>query len=174
MPKPPPVDERQFLELTRNHGEFCAKLRTLGLTVASSDIADNAKHVTLCWLRLAVEHLEDAQVAQSLGRDRSAYSRAYYAVYNASKSVRYTHAGAVTLTGDDHKRAPDLPDDFPNVEHWAESITKLLEHRQRADYDNWASTRSELALSSEEVVKTAEEFLTEARGYLQAKYGIEL
>ena len=55
--KVPIIDERQFLEITQNHGEFCAKLRKLGLPVASGDIAENAQHVALCWLRLAIEHL---------------------------------------------------------------------------------------------------------------------
>src|SRR5205823_5562247 len=66
-----------------------------------------------------------------------------------------------------------LPDDFPDVEKWSDIVTKLYEHRLRADYDNWAATRSEHQLTSEQTVGHAEIFLTEARKYLEAKYGIK-
>ena len=109
MTKAPPVDEREFLRVTENHGEFGRKLRTLDFATASSALREHAHHVGLCWLRLATDHLADAKTAQASGRRRSAYSRAYYAVYNASKSVRYIVTGAVSLKGDDHKKASELP-----------------------------------------------------------------
>jgi uncharacterized protein (UPF0332 family) len=174
MAKAPTVDEREFLKLTRNHSEFRDKLTTLGLSTASGEISENANHVALCWLRLAMEHRDDAKVAMASSRDRAVYSRSYYAVYNASKSVRYVVTGAVSLAGDDHKKASDLPDDFPDVAKWAETITKLYEHRLRADYDNWTATKAELYLSSADAVAFAEEFLREAAKYLETKYGIKL
>jgi hypothetical protein len=103
MAKPPIIDEREFLKLTRNHGEFCQKLRLLGLPAASTDLVENAYHVGLSWLRLADEHMKDGKVAANAGGDRASYSRSYYAAYNASKSVRYIVTGAVSLTGDDHR-----------------------------------------------------------------------
>src|SRR5262245_46572262 len=146
MPKPPPIDEREFLRITINHSEFCRKLDSLSQPSSRADIAEHACHVGLCWLKLAIEHLEDANSALAAGRRRAAYSRAYYAAYNASKSVRYVVSGFVSLKGDDHSKAADLPDDFTDVEKWAADITKLYEHRLRADYDNWAATQSEFDL----------------------------
>ena len=141
--KAPIVAEREFITLTGNHGLFADKLRKLGQSEAAVDIRRNALHVGLCWLRLGQEHLGDAEAALTANRVRSVFSRSYYAAYNASKAVRYIVAGAVTLKGDDHSKASDLPDDFPNVEKWAEMIPKLLEHREFSDYDNWDSTPSQ-------------------------------
>ena len=173
MSKPPPIDERDFLKLVRNHGEFCRGLRTLDLIAASSDLADHAHHVGLCWLRLAFEHLDDAKTALASGRDRSSYSRSYYAAYNASKTIRYVVEGTVSLKGDDHLKAPDLPNDFPDVEKWSSVISDLYEHRLKADYDNWALTRMEMLLTPAETVAFAEEFIVNARIYLERKFGIK-
>jgi hypothetical protein len=118
--------------------------------------------------------MNDAKAAVSSNCDRAAYSRSYYAIYNASKSVRYIVTGSVSLTGDDHKKAPDLPDDFPEVEKWAAEIIRLREHRLRADYDNWEVTGSEHSLLATDVVGLAEQFLSEAKQYLETKFGIEL
>jgi len=81
--------------------------------------------------------------------------------------------GAVSLKGDDHQRASDLPDDFPDVAKWASAITDLYEHRLRADYDNWTSTRAELSLTPAATVVLAEEFIAKALSYLEGKYGIK-
>jgi uncharacterized protein (UPF0332 family) len=173
MSKPPPIDERDFLKIVRNHGELCRGLRTLDLTAASSDLADQAHHVGLCWLRLALEHLDDAKAALAAARDRSSYSRSYYAVYNASKTIRYVVEGSVSLKGDDHQRAPDLPDDFPDVEKWSSVITDLYEHRLKADYDNWSLTRKEMLLPPAETVAFAEQFINTSLNYLERKFGIK-
>jgi len=93
MPKPPTIDEREFLKLTRNHGEFCQKLRSLGLPAASADLVENAHHIGLSWLRLADEHMKDGKLAAHDGGDRASYSRSYYPAYNASKSVRLSCPG---------------------------------------------------------------------------------
>ncbi len=174
MPKPPSVDEREFLRLTGNHGAYCDKLRILGLASASQQIAENAHHVGLCWLRLAHEHLTDSKCALDAGRTRSVYSRAYYAAYNTSKAVRYIVSGSVSLNSDDHKKASDLPDDLAGVDKWSEAITTLYEHRLRADYDNWTSTAKEASLSPADAFDLAAKFYTAALTYLEAKYGIKL
>jgi hypothetical protein len=172
MAKPPIVDEREFLKITRNHGEFCQKLRSLGHSAAAADLVENAHYVGLSWFRLADEHLTDGKIAAGASSDRAAYSRSYYAAYNASKSVRYIVAGVVSLAGDDHKEASNLPDDFPDVDKWAGAITKLREHRLIADYDNWTSTKSEFSMTPAEAIQTAEAFIVEAKKYLQTKFGL--
>lgn len=172
MAKPPVVDEREFLKLTRNHGEFSQKLKTLGHSAAASDLVENAHYVGLCWFWLADEHLKDGKISAGAGSDRAVYSRSYYAAYNASKSVRYVVAGAVSLAGDDHKDASKLPDDFPDLAKWADAITRLREHRLIADYDNWTSTKSEFSMTSTEAIQLAEAFVAEAKVYLHTKFGL--
>jgi hypothetical protein len=61
MTKPPAVDEREFLKITRNHGEFTRTLQVLGFAVASTEVAQNAHHVGVTWLHLAIEHIADAR-----------------------------------------------------------------------------------------------------------------
>ena len=173
MAKVPPIDERNFLKLTQNHSEFHHKIHVLGHEKAASDVTEFAYHVGQCWLQLACEHLQDAKAAMASSLARSAYSRSYYAVYNASKSIRYIVNGSVSLKGDDHQKASDLPDDFPEVDKWALDITSLREHRVRADYDNWGATGSEHLLAVAETVQLAENFLSDAKQYLEFKCRIK-
>ncbi len=160
------------MKLTGNHAEFAENLRKLGETKAADGIRRNAFHVGICWLQLAIEHLQDADQALAANRDRAVFSRAYYAAYNASKAVRYIAGGWVSLKGDDHQKASDLPDDFPNIRKWAEMIPKLLEHRQFSDYDNWPSTAARHTLAPNEAFELAKQFLDDSKSYLHAKYGI--
>lgn len=78
------------------------------------------------------------------------------------------------MKGDDHKQAPDLPGDFEDVTNWANVITNLYEHRLKADYDNWGSTKSEMSLTPAESVAFAEQFVRNAGTYLEGKFGIKL
>jgi hypothetical protein len=147
----PPIPEIKFIEITGNHGQFRQKLITLGHRRISDDIEKQANHVGLCWFRLALEHLEDARHSFAAGRRRATFSRCYYAAYNASKATRYIARGVVSLKGDDHPKASsDLPDDFPDVDKWSEIVTRLFEHRLRADYDNWNDTAAENTLAADD------------------------
>jgi hypothetical protein len=168
------VAELEFIRLTRNHGEYCEKLRRLGEDVAADAIAASARYIALRWLELARDHLQDAKNAYTAGRDRSLYSRCYYAVYNASKCVRYLVDGAVSLKGDDHQAASELPDDFPDVDMWSSDIVKLYEHRLVFDYDNWRQDEAKRTLSRADAIVLTEKFLKCARNYLMSKYGMAL
>lgn len=170
--KAPIVSELEFMKLTGNHGQFAESLRQLGEDRAAERVQKNAFHVGICWLQLATEHLGDAEFALAGNRGRDVFSRSYYAAYNASKAVRYIVGGWVSLKGDDHQKASDLPDDFPNIRKWAEMIPKLLEHRQFSDYDNWSFTASQHTLSPNEAYKLAKEFLEDSKAYLNTKFGI--
>jgi hypothetical protein len=77
----------------------------------------------------------------------------------------------VSLAGDDHRKASELPDDFPGVDRWAAAITRLYENRLISDYDHWNSSLSEFSLTPEEAFSLAREFLEKAREYLQARMG---
>jgi HEPN domain-containing protein len=125
--QPPPGPEIDFIGMTGNHGLFREKLRQLDQAEAAEAVGRHSVYVGLCWFRLALEHLEDANHSFNGGRNRSTHSRSYYAAYNASKAVRYIVDGAVSLKGDDHHKASDLPDDFPDVDRWSEEVTKLYE-----------------------------------------------
>lgn len=171
----PPVSEIEYIGKTVNHGQFAAKLRSLGQYAPADELGRFANHISLCWFRLAIEHLEDAQYALQARRFRAVFSRSYYAAYNASKSVRYLVLGAVTLKGDDHQKAStDLPDDFPSVERWSGIVTSLYEHRLRADYDNWVSTSTDNTMTDEEAFEHASQFVDACRAYLGVRFGVEL
>lgn len=175
MAKPPPIDERRFLELTKNFSKVSRDMHTLGFAQTCADITDFGHHVGLCWLKLATRHLADAKASyKQKGTRRAVFSRAYYAVYNASKAVRYVTTGFVSLHGDDHQKAGDLPDDFPDVENWALDINRLREHRQKADYDGWEATPKEFSLTATKSLELATAFVSEAKQYLDGKYGIKL
>ncbi len=106
MTKNPPVDERKFLELTKNFGKVSKDMGVLGFAQTSSDITEFGHHVGLCWLKLAIQHLADAKASKKQkGARRAVLSRSYYAVYNASKAIRYIVNGSVSLRGDDHQKA---------------------------------------------------------------------
>jgi hypothetical protein len=169
-----PTDERRVLKLLRNHAEFKRTLADLSLTAVLPDLENHVLSVGRAWLNLAREHLEDAKAAETSGRPRAVYSRAYYAAYNASKAVRYLVNGHVSLKGDDHQEAPNLPDDFPRVVHWSARVSELYQHRLRADYDNWANTLTEHSLPPADCLVLAEQFLSDSVSYLSAKFGVTL
>jgi uncharacterized protein (UPF0332 family) len=171
----PPLHEIEFIRMTGNHREFSAKLEALGQHETSQSIKRYANHVGLSWLRLSLEHLEDARISLVSARSHTAYSRSYYAAYNASKAVRYIVNGVVSLKGHDHPRASsDLPDDFPDVDRWSQVVTDLYEHRLRADYDNWVSTSAENSLSADDAFRLANQFVDRCRSYLSRRLGITI
>lgn len=167
----PPVHELQFLKLTANHLEFERKLAELQLP--NPALAQHAEYIGAAWFHLGDEHLAELRSLVRLKSipTRAIYSRAYYAAYNASKSVRYLTAGAVSLKGDDHGKATELPSDFPDKERWAKLISILYENRLRADYDNWTTTCTEFSEPPKDAVKAAQEFIAAARKYINAKLG---
>jgi hypothetical protein len=169
-----PTDERRFLNSIRNHAEFRRNLSDL-LMVTDLPVFDGrVLAITTCWLKLGDEHMLDATAAHSAGRTRAAYSRAYYAAYNASKAVRYHVNGRVSLKGDDHKAAQELPDDFPDVDKWSKILAVLYEHRLRADYDNWSDTAVEHTLAPNDCISQAQQFMAECRQDLLYKFGVTL
>jgi hypothetical protein len=80
----------------------------------------------------------------------------------------------VSLKGDDHQAATDLPDDFPDVDQWSKLVAALYEHRLRADYDNWSNTVGENTLAPNDCISQAQQFMAECRKYLLGKFGVTL
>jgi hypothetical protein len=149
-------DERRALDLLRNHAEFKATLVSLTMNRDLTVLEQHVHTVARRWFELARVHYGDASAASATANPRSVYSRAYYAAYNASKAVRYVVRGSVSLKGDDHRKVADLPDKFPDVDSWTSQLPLLyerlslfvvLEHRLRADYDNWSDTAAENTLT---------------------------
>ena len=167
-------DERRFLRAIRNHGEFRKNLTDLSMTSDLDVFDENVASVARCWFRLGKEHLADARAAETSGHHRAVYSRAYYAAYSASRAVRYYVYGFVSLRGDDHQKAPDLPDDFPDAGKWASLITSLYEHRLRADYDNWTNTGAEHSFTPRDCIPHADRFIAECHQYIIQKFGVRL
>ena len=95
--------ELDFLKHVPNHGEFSSKLELLG--IPRDGILLSARQVTTSWFRLGEIHLREAAKLLDAGCERAVLSRAYYAVYNNSKAVRYLVNGTVSLKGDDHKKS---------------------------------------------------------------------
>ncbi|HEX2687480.1 MAG TPA: hypothetical protein VHN14_12725, partial [Kofleriaceae bacterium] len=96
MATPPPVLEIEFLAQAKNFAELRERLRTLGLTNDLTLLNEYAHHIATCWFRLGEQHLTEAVAAQGATLLRTAYSRAYYAAYSASKAVRYMTRGIVS------------------------------------------------------------------------------
>lgn len=169
-----PLHELELLRRWVNHGQFAKTLQDLGLTSDLARLKEYVHAVTAAWFLLGRQHLEESEKALSGGLDRAARSRAYYAVYNISKALRFFVKGVVSLKGDDHKAAGDLPSDFPNADSWGRKIAVLYEHRLRADYDNWHDTAASHTLTADECVGYARDFHDAAVPYLAQKAGLNL
>ena len=115
-----------FLKISRNHRELTNNLNTIG--ISAPDVLEYAKQLSRCWFELGEQHLKEANAALAAHCERAAFSRSYYAAYNASKAVRYIANGIISVNADDHAKASaDLPNDLPNVAQWALDITRLYE-----------------------------------------------
>lgn len=173
MAKVLPVQELEFLKLTSpNYRELISRLGKLGHSIP--DITQYAEHVCASWFRLGEVHMAEARAMPRVKCARAIYSRAYYAAYNASKALRYFANGVVSLKGDDHGKAVDLPDDFPDKAQWASRLTKLYQCRLYADYDNWSDTTVLYPYKPKNAIDEAEEFIDAVRLYLVGKFQISI
>ncbi len=168
------TDQRLLLHEIRNHAEFKEKLTKLKLTSDFAILDAAVVDVIKCWFSLARQHAEELGKLDPEQLPRAVYSRAYYVAYNASKAVRYTSRGIVSLLGDDHRKVSDLPDSFPEVDTWGRNLQLMYQHRLRADYDNWAQTSTEHTLQPNECVELAREFLVVCEKFLSDKYNVTI
>lgn len=168
------MEELEFIREIANHREFCRKLAQLGLPDAEAAVRTQALTIGARWFLLGQEHLKEARLALRGGVRRAAYSRAYYAAYSASRSVRYIATGSVSLRGDDHQKAPELPGDFPEPTKWGPCITKLYQERLRADYENWRTPPTKFGINASTAVREAAAFVALCKRYLKSKHGVTL
>jgi hypothetical protein len=167
-------DERRALALLKNHAELKTTLVSLTMSHDLPILEGHVHAVARRWFDLARMHYADASTVDPAANPRTVYSRAYYAVYNASKAVRYVVRGSVSLKGDDHRKVADLPDSFPEVDSWSTKLPFLYEHGLRADYENWSDTESENQLSPVECLTVAREFLAVSEQFLLSEYGLKI
>lgn len=175
MPVKPPITELEFIQKVRNHKEFSSKIELLGSGDAAALVESYAAYVASRWAKLGASHLKEAKKAMAASMVRAAYSRSYYACYNVSKAVRFLSEGSVSLKGDDHQKAPDLPDNFPDRDKVSRGITDLYQCRLIADYDNWTGYGSRAySLSVAGAINFSDYFMGLARSVLRQQYGIRI
>ena len=168
-----PPDQSRFLKI-RNHREVGAVLADFANGADLVWYNEAASAVCARWFRLGQQHLRAArQLAADARNWRGAQSRCYYAVYNASKSIRYFVNGSVRLDHRDHKAAGDFPADFPNRARWFSFVTDLRRDRNIADYDPWIGVRNSLKYEPLQAVRETEKFLETCRRYLATR-GVKL
>jgi hypothetical protein len=168
------TDQRLLLHEIKNHAEFKEKLTRLKLTSDFAVLDAAVVDVIKGWFQLARQHAEELGKLDPEQLPRAVYSRAYYVVYSASKAVRYTSRGTVSLFGDDHRKVSELPDSFPNVDTWARDLQVMYQHRLRADYENWTQTPSEHTLKPKECAELAQRFLTVCETFLNDAYSVNV
>lgn len=169
-----PLHELELLKRWSNHAELSRKLQELGLVSDLALLKSHVHQVGATWFQLGREHLAEAKGALRGGAVRTVYSRAYYAVYSFSKTIRFLVYGEVSMKGDDHKAVGHLPTDMPNANSWGRDLEALYDHRLRADYDNWSNTGTLHTLSPSDCVDKADAFHGVAQQYLLTKMEIHL
>lgn len=146
-------------------------MRVLEHFCAGADLSwfeETQAAVTKKWMNLAWQHLRIGRSLKESPRDwRSLVSRSYYAVYNASKAVRFFVDGSVRLDGEDHKKVGDLPDDFPSRAKWSNFCVELRRDRNLADYEPWEKKQLSLTYRAKDCLQLTEEFLLEVKKYLR-------
>jgi hypothetical protein len=166
--------EQDFWKDFKNHQELKQKLSDHGLLIQPLVFEKKVVSVARCWMTLAKAHLAEAKVSCDKKLKRSFYSRNYYAVYNASKSVRYFSRGSVSAKGDDHQEVSNLPTTFPNSAEWGADLRKMYQFRLTADYDGWPHSTANLDADMESHLRKSRDFLKASRVFLQSEFGIKL
>ena len=100
--------------------------------------------------------------------------RGYYAVYNASKSIRYLASGHVSEKGDDDQKVSDLPDDFPDVGVWGSFLRDMYKNCLVADYDGWPNSSRRLDTDMKTALQRCNEFIKVSKEYVRNKFGVQL
>lgn len=115
-------------------------------------------------IKLGLEHYEFAR-AVNRPKWRQIISRCYYAAYCIARAIRLYKNGLYIRDVSDHKKAVELPEDFPNKNTYANRLKTLREDRNLADYDH-TSTEADLIFSIEEVFAFLSNLISDAKEYL--------
>lgn len=116
-------------------------------------------------LKLAENTLEEAKVLLEANKIRGALSRAYYAMFDASRALLYskgvetkTHKGVIALLGEHFVRTKELDVWF------SKTIKNAFNLRQEGDYEVEVNFGKEAV---EETVKDAEKFVKSVKDFLK-------
>jgi hypothetical protein len=121
--------------------------------------------------KLGVKHYQFAiSLQKSEWRQRT--SRLYYAAYNIRRSVQLKHNGDYSTDSSDHKNVDSIPDALANAAAYRSKLKNMRDDRNLADYSHLATER-DLLITVDEMEKTVEEFVRDAKNFLVAK-GISL
>ena len=114
-------------------------------------------------MTLAEDFLKDAP-----GRGfRLAVSRSYYAMYHAARSVVFAQK---RMDVDEHLKLPaNLPDDFPEREHWKDRLGFWRVKRDDADYSPYISVEDDPEALARDALRDAGAFLGACRQYLNER-----
>lgn len=99
---------------------------------------------------------------------RQVISRAYYAAYSVSKSVRLAVHGHYSQEVKDHDKVGDLPDDFPDRNTFANRLRLLRDDRNLCDYDHTA-VEGDLSSTRVDTLALVTDLANRARVYLYAR-----
>jgi hypothetical protein len=116
---------------------------------------------------LGMEHLTFAGSLPS-ARWRQVISRAYYAAYSISKSVRLAVYGHYSQEVKDHDKVGELPDDFPDRNTFANRLRLLRDDRNLSDYDHTA-LEADLSSTRTDTLVLVTDLASRAAGYLRAR-----
>lgn len=121
-------------------------------------------------LSLARLLLKDANSAAKaeLELSRTVVSRAYYAMYHATRAATYLYYG-----GDDNEQhsvlPTKMPPDFPNSDVWRTRLKDARLERNRADYDPYPKGEKDFLPIALQMIKQAKELIQVSQKYLRSK-----
>lgn len=135
-------------------------------------IQDEIDSHVIALFKLGLIHYDFAKGLEA--RDwRHKISRFYYAGYNTARAIRLHYRGVFSTDAEDHKNINDIPDDFPNQEIYQADLPTLRGDRNRCDYDHLA-TEQDLVLGMDNTIALVEDFIRDAKSYLQTKGNITI
>ena len=125
---------------------------------------EHSKDFVQASLKLSDRALEGARVLLNEGEFFGAISRAYYAIFHASRAVLYskginskTHSGLVSLFGKHVIQKGTMPKEFAGI------LAKALDMRQKSDYEVFTEFEEtevrNLINDAEKFVRAAKELL---------------
>jgi hypothetical protein len=158
------VTSKGILELRKNPRLVQSTLLPIvGKKAASKIEVDLQKHARGLF-RLGRSHLRFAKSIRTQDW-RQIVSRAYYAAYNMSRSVRLFVKGEYSDDSKDHQNFGLLPDNFPSQATYVNKLGLLRDDRNISDYDHNAKV-GDLSITPSDAVRLADDFAKDAARYL--------
>lgn len=127
-------------------------------------MAGSSRRFVEASLRRAEKALRSAKLLLKHGELEDAVSRAYYAMFHATKAILFskgvkakTHRGTISLFGEHIVKRGALSDEY------ADMLRKAFDLRQKSDYEIYAELEEELV---KKTVNYAEKFIEKTKELL--------